>query len=237
MGLPFMQSLEMIKVIHGRPQIRGPQAVALIRARVPSAHLECVESSSEVATWHMARDGSAAPKAFTATIQEARDAGLLQSQVWKRYPAKMLKWWAASAGTAELFGDVLCGVSVASDDAQAVDVGEIAATPAPTPEVLEAEIVDTDAIAQTVASGGVGEVDGTKIRARSLKREEGIRCVIEAMERDENGRTTWEAVWYSAVLQPEDAQGAVFNATRIIAAQGIETARAAGAWDGMEASA
>jgi hypothetical protein len=148
LGLGFMESLDAVKVIHGTPQIRGAQAVALVRARLPGAQLECVTDDDKrhtEAVWNMARPGEDA-KAFRVTLEDAQRAGLTKSQTWTKYTDRMLKWWAASIGCQELFGDVL---SIAVESGGGGD--ELEAEPAPVAELEPVSDVPPPAQPQSAA--------------------------------------------------------------------------------------
>jgi hypothetical protein len=115
MGMDLPRALETIKVIHGMPTIRGPQALHLIRERTRGAILDCVESTEERCEWKLARPGARA-KTFCATREEVGRAGLPdRNDLWNRYPKRMLKWHAFSEGAQELFGDVLMGCYITEE--------------------------------------------------------------------------------------------------------------------------
>jgi hypothetical protein len=115
MGLDFSRALETIKVIHGMPTIRGPQALHLIRERARGAIVECLESTDKVAVWKLARPGEA-PKEFRGTREQVDKAGLPnKNPLWNLYPERLLKWHAFSEGAQELFGDVLMGCYISEE--------------------------------------------------------------------------------------------------------------------------
>lgn len=109
MGMDFLRALETIKIIHGMPTIRGPQALHLVRERTRGATLECEESSDSRCVWLLGRPG-ATPKHFTGTREQVERANLPnKNSLWNVYPSRMLKWHTFSEGVQELFGDVLMG--------------------------------------------------------------------------------------------------------------------------------
>jgi hypothetical protein len=229
MGLSMMESLELIKVLHGRPQIRGPQAVALVRARVPGVVMDCTESTPERASWKMARPGHE-PTEFVATIDEARAAGLLKSPTWSKYPARMLKWWAASTGTQELFGDVLTiAVSVdGTEDFDEVPEREpVVALEQVTPGAIEPDVVTAPAaeIGIAVAEGREAKLADGRIRARSLRTDTGLRCLIEAKT---DAEPAWRSIWYSPTVSADEAADVVREAATRVAMHGIEAIESEG---------
>jgi len=109
MGMDFLRALETIKIIHGMPTIRGPQALHLVRERTRGAVLECVESADDRCVWRLGRPGTQ-PKQFTGTREQVERAELpARNNLWNVYPARMLKWHTFSEGVQELFGDILMG--------------------------------------------------------------------------------------------------------------------------------
>lgn len=240
MGLSVMESLELVKVIHGRPQIRGPQAVALVRARLPGVVMDCTESTPEAASWTMARPGGER-RTFRATIGEARAADLLKSPVWKRHPARMLKWWAASQGTQELFGDVLTiAVTVEGEDAAdtvpvsepvvevdrslpleaAGGIARVESAAESRGDAADAEVVTGPMreLAGLVADGSVASLADGRIRARSIKTDGGVRCMIEAQDAEGGA---WRSIWYSGTVDPKDAKSVVHDAAIGVILSGI----------------
>lgn len=115
MGMDLPRALETIKVIHGTPTIRGPQALHLIRERTRGATLECEESTHDKCVWLLGRPGQN-PKRFTSTRQQIERAKLdKKNDLWNVYPERMLKWHAFSEGAQELFGDVLMGCYITEE--------------------------------------------------------------------------------------------------------------------------
>jgi hypothetical protein len=115
MGMDMLKSLEVIKVIHGTPTIRGPKALDLIRERTRNATLDCTESTSTTCTWLLGRPGEQ-PKAFTKSRDQVDRAKLAEKNpLWNTYPERMLKWHTFSEGAQELFGDVLSGCYITEE--------------------------------------------------------------------------------------------------------------------------
>lgn len=115
MGFDITRALKTIKVIHGQPTIRGPQALHLIRERTKNATLECVRGTKDECVWFLGRP-NAKPKEFIATRDQVNAAGLPQkNDLWSKYPERLLKWHAFSEGAQELFGDVLMGCYISEE--------------------------------------------------------------------------------------------------------------------------
>jgi len=138
LGMGAVEALSKIKVLHGTPTLRGPAAVAHIRSLggkidcitglISKLCVERDESLKEllvypkliktleqhgedpekVSVWRTERDGL--ERFFWYSISQAEAAGLTQrNAVWRAYPARMVKWQAASEAAQEVFGDWLLG--------------------------------------------------------------------------------------------------------------------------------
>jgi len=128
LGMPPMQGLTSIQVIHGRPCLRGPAALAHITSlghvlRVVT--VERGEDPSAVAIVETERDGRR--KEFRGTREAVDRAGLpAKNPVWDSYPERCLKWHTVSEATQEVFGDLLAGAYLVEEMEQAPSI-----TPAP----------------------------------------------------------------------------------------------------------
>jgi hypothetical protein len=113
-GLLPMQALQSIAIINGRPGIFGDAALALVRA---SGLMESY-SQNEIGTkgkddygWEVTskRKGSALLSS-SFTVEEAKKAGLWGTNVWAKYPDRMLLFRARGFNLRDNFGDVLKGL-------------------------------------------------------------------------------------------------------------------------------
>lgn len=124
MGWDLPAALERIRVIHGRPCIRGEAAVGYIRSK--GFHFECVESTADVARWECSRRGMR-EKTFVYTREKAELAGLPEKNpVWKKFPEELLKWACATMVAKEYFPDILGGFEIAQSS-EAIDVAVVEA--------------------------------------------------------------------------------------------------------------
>lgn len=121
LGMPPMQGLTSIQVIHGRPCLRGPAALAHITSLGHILRVVTVERGEEpyrVAVVETERDGR--KKEFRAYREEIDRAGLPEKNpVWDSYPERCLKWHAVSEATQEVFGDLLAGAYLVEEMEQA----------------------------------------------------------------------------------------------------------------------
>ena len=113
-GLKPMQSLQKIAVINGRPSVWGDAMMGLVLA---SGLCEDVEEHFEgdpgsegyTAVCTVKRKGM--PQAVaTFSVADAIRAGLWTKDIWKKYPARMLKMRARAFALRDRFADVLGGL-------------------------------------------------------------------------------------------------------------------------------
>lgn len=122
MGWDLLAGLERIKVIYGRPCIRGEAAVGYIRSR--GFHFECVENTAKLAKWKCSRPGYTT-KTFEYTRDKAEVAGLpKKNELWGRFPEEMVKWACATMAAKEYFADILGGFQLAESAPDYIDIGE-----------------------------------------------------------------------------------------------------------------
>ena len=130
LGMPPMQGLTSIQVIHGRPCLRGPAALAHITSLGHVLRVVTVERGEDpaaVAIVETERDGR--KKEFRGTREAVDRAGLpSRNPVWDSYPERCLKWHTVSEATQEVFGDLLAGAYLVEEMEQAPSI-----TPAPEP--------------------------------------------------------------------------------------------------------
>lgn len=123
-GLPPMQAVQRIAVINGRPAIWGDALPALLWAR----GFKLEEGVADgVATCTVIRpDGSRITRSFTNG--DAKKAGLLgKPGPWQQYPDRMLQMRARGFAARDGAADVLSGLYVAEELADAPEL--IEATP------------------------------------------------------------------------------------------------------------
>jgi hypothetical protein len=126
LGISPMAALQGIYVVNKKPTCSGQFMLALIR-RSGLADSISIEGDSEKATVTMSRKSPAETYTATFTMQDARKAGLANKDVWKSYPAAMLKWRAVSDCGRFLFGDVIGGLYTVEEIADNPQVDETGA--------------------------------------------------------------------------------------------------------------
>ncbi|MDR6384960.1 hypothetical protein [Paraburkholderia caribensis] len=149
LGLKPMQSLQNIAVIGNRPSIWGDAMLALVLASpVCKDVIEYFEGDGEslTAVCIAQRHGRGDKKA-TFSLADARTAELVNKDVWKKYPPRMLQMRARGFALRDQFADVLRGMPMAElVIEQARNMGPVDEVPRSTPEPASGS--RTDAVKQ-----------------------------------------------------------------------------------------
>lgn len=107
LGLEPMTSLRGIFIIEGTPSCSAKMMRALI---FRAGHtLEYRESTRERCVMYGERADGKGTSLVEWTINDAKEAGLLGKDVWKRYPRQMLKARATSELARDIFPDIEIG--------------------------------------------------------------------------------------------------------------------------------
>ena len=109
LGLGTMQSLRSIHIVEGKPTMAAELMSALVAERIPGALLRVAETSEKRCVVEAGRPGTQATN-FTWTLEDARVAGLLNKDNWKKYPRAMLRSRAVSEACRAVFPDAIIGV-------------------------------------------------------------------------------------------------------------------------------
>lgn len=111
LGLAPMQSIRAIEVIKGKPTLKAETMTALVRARRDVCeYLRLTVSTPTIATFETKRVGDPSPTTMSFTAEDAKAAGLLGNDNYKRFPAAMLRARCASAICKAVYSDLLLGV-------------------------------------------------------------------------------------------------------------------------------
>ncbi|HEY3268160.1 MAG TPA: hypothetical protein VGM37_14655, partial [Armatimonadota bacterium] len=151
LGIPATEALSKIAVISGKPVCGGELILGLIKSRVGADAVIVEESDSEKCTVSYARPGWDKRRSFTFTMDDARKAGLAGKDIWKQYPANMLRWRCVSIVGRMEFADVIGGLYVAEELGATIDgeTGEIIDIPASAPQQMKTVTQQATQAAQT----------------------------------------------------------------------------------------
>jgi hypothetical protein len=164
LGIPATEALSKIAVISGKPVCGGELILGLIKSRVGADAVIVEESDSEKCTVSYARPGWDKRRSFTFTMDDARKAGLAGKDIWKQYPANMLRWRCVSIVGRMEFADVIGGLYVAEELGATIDgeTGEIIDIPASAPQQMKTVTQQATQAAQTSQQV---EMDGPILQA------------------------------------------------------------------------
>ena len=134
LGTPPMVSLSHIHMVNGKPTLSAELMMSM--ALQASHDVWLAESTAERATVKGVRKGSSREQSLTFTMDEAKQAGVTGKQVWRQYPAAMLRARAISAFMRMAMPDVLMGASYTAEELGANVDGD--------GEVIQAEMVEPE---------------------------------------------------------------------------------------------
>lgn len=95
-GMGAAMSVSSINVIKGKPSVGAEALVAMVKASSDCEYLQCTERTPTSATWVTKRRGSPKEISVTFTMEDARAMGKDNDYNYKKQPAQMLMWRAAS---------------------------------------------------------------------------------------------------------------------------------------------
>ena len=230
LGLSPMQSLRGIYVVEGRPTLAADTMVAVIRRSGVCALWRTVESTAERCTIEAKRTDDERTQSKTWTIADATRAGLAGKNIWKAYPAQMLRHRCAADLARELFSDVVLGLydpeeidSATYDDAPAQEPTQRRANPmeglgieAPPKRPQNAE----GTLAQPIDAAPVAEAPAWRVALDALQESApdlaGDCNAVEALTLPGDAAPVWR--------KHRDAIGAMAKTTKA-AAWGVIVAR------------
>ena len=171
LGLTAMQSLRSIYFFDGKLTMSADLMVSLVKRSPVCKSLELIEHTDERVTYETHRVGEEKPTRMSWTIEDAKRAGLMGKDNWKKHPRQMLRARCAAEICRAVYPDVMLGVydtdELASTDPQripTVQVEEIV-------EHVEASVAATDDRAATyqeklAACATMAEVDELAVTAK-----------------------------------------------------------------------
>lgn len=112
LGIDPVTSLRGIHVISGKPVLSAELMAAVAMRHPDCICLQTVEMTAQKATVKVQRRGWSEPSLISFTIEDAKNAGLLNNPTWKKYPADMCKARAIARAARAAFPDALLGVYV-----------------------------------------------------------------------------------------------------------------------------
>lgn len=117
LGLPPMQALNSVCIINGRPGVWGDGLIGLVRQSPLCVDIiEKIEGEGDArtATCTAVRKNSS-PVTATFSIADAKRAGLINKDLYKAYPDRMIQNRARGFALRDAFPDVLRGMRAAEE--------------------------------------------------------------------------------------------------------------------------
>lgn len=146
LGIDPVTSLRGIHVISGKPVLSADLMAAVAMRHPDCVCLQVVEMTAQKATVKVQRRGWSDPSLISFTIEDAKNAGLLNNPTWKKYPADMCKARAIARAARAAFPDALLGVYVEGEISEPDD------TPAQAEPVVVQRDADRDVVDVTPAA-------------------------------------------------------------------------------------
>lgn len=115
LGIPPMVAFAQISVINGKPCMSAELMLSQIYKTNPAAVINFLKNDNKECVIEASRKHSRT-STWSFTLEDAQNAGLLGKQVWKQYPAAMLRARAISAMARAVFPDALNGVSYTPEE-------------------------------------------------------------------------------------------------------------------------
>lgn len=111
LGLTTMQSFRSIHVIDGKPSLSADLLLGMIKQkRALCSYFMLVESTDEVARYRTHRVGEPEATEMQFSIVDAKRAGLLDKDNWRKYPASMLRARCIAALSRAVYPDLAMGL-------------------------------------------------------------------------------------------------------------------------------
>lgn len=133
LGLPYMQALQDIAVINGKPSLYGAGFLAVIQAHKDFEWMQEEPILKDgVLFGHSVtmKRRHHEPHTVIFTLDDARKAKLLgKAGPWTDYPGRMMKWRATSWCGTDKFADALRGVKCAEEVLDYIDGESVEVTP------------------------------------------------------------------------------------------------------------
>tara|TARA_R110000868_G_scaffold160474_3_gene390170 strand:+ start:13577 stop:14593 length:1017 start_codon:yes stop_codon:yes gene_type:complete len=115
-GLKPLQSLQSISVINGAPVVWGPGLLAIIQnSSVCEYVMLTYDLQNKIAYCTCKRTTDPKEQVFPFSWEDAREAGLISRETYKKYPQNMLRWRALALASKFAFPDVSKGLVVAEE--------------------------------------------------------------------------------------------------------------------------
>lgn len=190
LGVPPMLAMTNIVVVKGKPTANSELMAALIYRDHGGDALTFVKSDDQECVIRFKRSDAKQSGTHRFTIEEARSAGLFTNDVWKKYPAAMLRARCISSVARFAFSDSIGGMYTPEELGEPVDEegNVLAVTSASTRQAQPAHHANPDAfhVPVTFESDPSGDVTAVvegkekPIDGEFEEKEEGSEMISDA---------------------------------------------------------
>lgn len=189
-GLAPMQSIRAIDCIKGKPTLKAETMTALVRGRRDVCeYLQLVTSTPTLATYETKRVGDPRPTTMSFSAEDAKTAGLISNDNYRKFPAAMLRARCGSAICKAVYSDLLLGL---------YDPDEIAPEREVTPRASPpSHVVDSVATALPAPvdydASGVPVSDGAKLEVKVEEAQDvsGLKALVDPLGRLKTSAPEW----------------------------------------------
>ncbi len=205
-------AMSHIHVVSGKPSLSAQSMTALVRA---AGHSISGKKSNDSATATGTRKDTGDTMTSTFTVGDARTAGLLSNQTWKKYPASMCWARAVSQLCRDLFSDVLLGVSYTPEELEGI------------PELHNPAVSGSNTISaqnETVVSEVIeARVSPVPDQVAALRHQlGGMVRQFDADHLEHWKAYTSDRNWPDTQIDPQQLADGLDEAGRLLADQGVE---------------
>lgn len=143
-GLSEFTATQKLYVIDGKFAMYAELQRALVMAHEKCEYMTLVSNDGQEATWETHRTGYPKEVQWTYTLEDAKQAGLLSKDNWRKHTKDMLNARASAALCRLVYPDVLMGLSYSVEELRdgmvPMDPLEVEVAPAEAPVLIEDQL-------------------------------------------------------------------------------------------------
>jgi hypothetical protein len=124
LGIPRMYGLSNIAIINGKPTCSAELMLALVKRDYGPGAIRVASSSAKECTVEYREPGWEGVSSYTWTIDDAKAANLINKEIWKQYPAAMLRARCISSVVRMAFPQCISGMYTPEELGAEVDVDD-----------------------------------------------------------------------------------------------------------------
>lgn len=227
LGMSALQAFRNIYTVNGRPTLSAAMMMAMVlRNTAVCEYFTLRESSDEIATYETKRRGAPDPVVMSFTIDQAKAAGALSKDTWRKFPAAMLRARASSALARAVFPDLVAGIYVPEEMGAEVDEegipikGQAPIDITPPPAAVRGHVINIGEVPSWFAAN-VEKLIESELRRDHFSWLPGMQKMGQALH--ERGLNTYDELYghiaqgfpLPGVLRKEVQRGLqIFNALR-----------------------